>query len=164
MRPGHKTRLNKLSRPLADTERQKVVHRNMLRLDALLCAYIRDAIVRAGIDPACAWGLRQIEARVAEFVDTLELQAADAAFKAAEEKPFRSEGPRDQLQAKLDLIGQHFADGSLPDFAHASFMELWAWAMVQPGRDEESLSHTADDQPLSRTAGEGGARAAGAGG
>ena len=164
MRPGHKTRLNKLSRPLADTERQKVVHRNMLRLDALLCAYIRDAIVRAGIDPACAWGLRQIEARVAEFVDTLELQAADAAFKAADEGPFCWAGPRDQLQTKLDRIGQHFLDGSLPDFAHAPFMELWAWAMVQADRAADFLSRTADNQPLSRIAGEGGARAAGVGG
>src|SRR5437870_2974210 len=82
--------------------------RNVRRLDALLCAYIRDAIVRAGIDPACAWGLREIEARLAEFVDTPELQAADAAFKAADEEPFCWAGPRDQLQTKLDRIGQYF--------------------------------------------------------
>ncbi|HEX3535471.1 MAG TPA: hypothetical protein VHU15_01770, partial [Stellaceae bacterium] len=80
----------------------------------------------AGVDPASSPTLCEHEAALADFVDTPELQRADAAFRAARDQREDAQGDdvREKLMAKLDLIGRHFADGSLPDFAHEPFMVL----------------------------------------
>jgi hypothetical protein len=136
VRAARKARLARLSVPLDDAEAAEVGRRNMLRLDAKLCAFIRKAMLRAGIDPACSRALRDIEERLVEFVDTPELQRADAAFKTAREREededkVYDDDPREELIAELNRIGRHYQDESLPDFARASFMTVLAWAMVQ---------------------------------
>jgi hypothetical protein len=70
---------------------------------------------------------------VAGFVDTPELQRADAAARAAEAaaRPRHPEGqdPRERLIAQLDGVGRHYAEtGRLPDFRNASLMGLLGWA------------------------------------
>jgi hypothetical protein len=130
LRAGHKTRLARLSVPIDDTEAREAQHRNMLRFYAVLCGIVRDAMLRAGVDPASARALCEHEARLAGFVDTPELQRADAELRAAQDrwKDGQGEAVREMLLARLDNIGRHFANGSLPDFARDPFMVLFAWA------------------------------------
>jgi hypothetical protein len=134
MRASYKKCLARLVAPLDDAEEAAVDRRSTLRLYAKLAAYVRAAMMRAGIDPGSAAALRDIEAECANFVDTPELQTADAAFEMAHPDPdeWGEDDPREALQADLDrIIEREFADGSLPDFARASFSELWAWAILQ---------------------------------
>ena len=142
MSAGHKRRFARLwaSIPTPDeAKRQEVERREGIRWRAMLCAFIRAAMERRGIDPDSAPALYRYEAETKHkaerigFVDMLELQAADAAFRAAHPKADHSgaEGPREWLMVKLDGIAGHFVDGSWPDFACCSLPELWAWAMLQ---------------------------------
>lgn len=147
MSASHKRRLARLlaSMPRPDeAERREVDRRCMLRFDATLCAVMRRAMERSGIDPACATALRELEARLAGFIDTPKLQAADKAFRAThpkDEEEGIDDDPRAELMAKLNRIAQHFMDGSSPDFARCSMSELWAWAIAQArlaGADREN--------------------------
>jgi hypothetical protein len=133
MRASHKKRLARLVAPLDFAESEAVDRRSTLRLFAELSAYVRAAMLRAGIDPNSAASLCRLEAECADFADTPELQAADAAFEAAHPRPCQDEeDPREWLQAEVNrIIERQFADGSLPDFAGASFSELWAWAILR---------------------------------
>jgi hypothetical protein len=133
MRASHKKRLARLVAPLDFAESEAVDRRSTLRVYAELGAYVRAAMLRAGIDPSSAASLCWLEAECAGFADTPELQAADAAFEFAHPSPCQDEDdPREWLQAEVNrIIERQFADGSLPDFAGASFSELWAWAILQ---------------------------------
>jgi hypothetical protein len=133
MRASHKIRLDRLCASLDDVEEEAVDRRSMLRFETVGCRLIRDAMLRAGVDPACAAALGEAEARVAGFVDRPELQRADADARAAETatRPPCPEGqdPRERLIAHLDDIGRHYlGTGTLPDFRHASFLTLLGWA------------------------------------
>lgn len=123
-----------------DAERRQVEHREELRWDAMLCAFIRRVMQRRGIDPDSAPALCEYEAEAKHkaervgFVDTPELQAGDAAFRAShpeEDGPDEEGDPREWLMAELNRIAERFKDGSSPDFARCSMSQLWAWAMVQ---------------------------------
>ena len=113
-------------------------------------------MVRRGIDPEAAPALLKYEAeakREAElvgFVDTPELRAADTAFRAAhpEEDDLDHEGdPREWVRAELNRIAARFRDGSSPDFAHCSMSQLWAWALAQEWRAEDSVAGNAIPAP-----------------
>jgi len=87
---------------------------------------------RRGIDPAYSRVLLKAEARVAGFVDSPELQAADQAFRAAHrEEPQDGSDPSQALEAGLERVGGHYLDGSLPIFLFAPLIELWAWSHIQ---------------------------------
>jgi hypothetical protein len=83
MRASRKARLARLIATLDEAERHEVDQRCTLRFEAGMCADIRAAMERRGIDPACSRVLLNAEARVAKFADSPELQAADEAFLAA---------------------------------------------------------------------------------
>jgi hypothetical protein len=133
MRASYKKRLARLVAPLDFAEHEAVDRRSTQRVFAKLTAYVRAAMLRAGIAPRSAASLCRLEAECGGFVDTPELQAADAAFEAAHPDPCQDEeDPHEWLQAKVNrIIERQFADGSLPDLARASFSELWAWAILQ---------------------------------
>ena len=134
MRAGRKARLARLCETLDETESQaeseEAAERSLLRFYAAACRRVREAMLRAGIDPACAKALRLAEERVAAFVDSAELQRADAEFRAGEERETaEADDMRRRLNAKLDGIGRHYAEtGSLPDFEKESLMTLLGWA------------------------------------
>ena len=137
MHRGRDARLKRLRLQRDDTEWEAVCRRDLLRFDAKVCALIRAAMLRAGIDPACASALRAIEAPLADFADTPELRRADAEFAAsreAEEDPEEAVdagSAREWLIAELDRASRPYLDGSLPDFGRVSFMCLWGWAIAQ---------------------------------
>jgi hypothetical protein len=145
MRASHKKRITRLMASLPspdEAERREVEGRVSLRFDAKLCAVIRAAMQSRGIDPAGATALREWEVRVAGFLDSPELQAADEAFRGAhpeDEDETEGEDPREELLAELNRIAQRFMDRSSPDFADCSFSELLAWAMAQQRLAKEPL-------------------------
>ena len=157
MRASHKTRLARLLAsmpPPDDAERRKIDRRDELRFYAMLCAVIRRAMERRGIDPTGAAALRELEAGVAGFVDTPELQAADKAFRAThpenEAEGIDEDDPRAEVAAELNRIASRFMDGSSPDFARCSLSELWAWA-IAPGRLRSEPSREIPDDRYGRS-------------
>ena len=144
MRASHKKRLARLLATLPspdDAERREVERRFDLRFDAMLCAVIRAAMERQGLDPGQAPALREVEASVEGFADTPELRAADEAFRAAhpdDDDDEENEGgdPREELIAELYRLARRFIDGSSPDFARCSLSELWAWTIAQRRLDK----------------------------
>ena len=86
-----------------------------------------------GIDPAFSRALLDTEARVARFIDPPELQAADKAALAINHERALAKGddPWSELSEAMHRLEQRYLDGSRPEFAFASLMELWAWALVQ---------------------------------
>lgn len=131
MRSGHRARLARLSAGLDEIEEEVVGQRYWLRFEAMACEAVREAMQRAGVDPSCATALQEAEARVAAFIDTPELQAADAAFRAAEKAASGPDpdDPSEELIAELGRFQRRFAEtGKLPDFRSASLMVLLAWA------------------------------------
>ena len=98
-----------------------------------MCQDIREGMGRRGIVPAASRVLLNAEAKAAGFIDTPELQASDLAFLSAraEKNPLCEDDRWPRLKAELDRIGQHYLDGSLPDFRFASMMHLRGWALAQ---------------------------------
>jgi hypothetical protein len=131
MRASRKARLARLIATLDEAERHEVDQRCTLRFEAGMCADIRAAMERRGIDPACSRVLLNAEARVAKFADSPELQAADKAFLAAHRGEPHGSDPWQKLEETLARTGRHYLDGSLPIFLLAPLMEHWAWALVQ---------------------------------
>jgi hypothetical protein len=96
------------------------------RAEAEMGMFIRDALVRAGIDPAQAVRLRLADEAAATLValpDTPELQRADSDGSAAAEAHSRGQG--DAFTTKILTMAQSFAGASPPDLAKASFAELY---------------------------------------
>lgn len=106
--------------------------RGLWRAKAAMGAVIRGALARAGVDPAQATRLclaDEAAAALASLPDTPELQLADQASSAAEMVQDRAS--KDELEAKIMAMAENFADAPPPDFANASFAELFAWALAQ---------------------------------
>jgi len=96
-------------------------------------AVIRSALSRAGVDAAQATRLCLADEAAAALValpDTPELQRADGDAPAAAEALNRMRG--DAFTLKIQALTRGFAGAPLPDFANASFAELYAWAVAQP--------------------------------
>jgi hypothetical protein len=133
MRASHKQRLARLIGTRDEVDSHQVDRRCKLRFEAMLCADVRAAMKWRGIDPAASRVLLNAEARVAGFVDSPELQAADQAFRAAHrEVPQDGSDLWQRAEEGLERAGRHYLDGSLPVFLVAPLIELWAWALVQP--------------------------------
>jgi enoyl-CoA hydratase/carnithine racemase len=83
---------------------------------------IRSALARAGIDAAQATRLclaDEADAALAALSDT---PAAEAQDRARD----------DAFDPKILALARGFADAPPPDFARASFAELYAWSLAQP--------------------------------
>jgi hypothetical protein len=88
-------------------------------------AFVRDGLLRAGIDPQCAAALRQGAA-----VDhTTELDTR------LEDEPVAADldGLAGEFKTRIAGIVRRFEDGHEPDFASASLAELLAWCLSRRG-------------------------------
>jgi hypothetical protein len=86
---------------------------------------IRSALARAGVDAAQATRLclaDEADAALAPLSDTRESRRADGDSPARE----------DAFSHKILALARGFADAPPPDFAKASFAELYAWSLAQP--------------------------------
>jgi hypothetical protein len=133
MRASHKERLARLVAALDETEDEAFDERCERRFEAVVCAHIRAVMQWRGIDPASSRALRAAEARVAAFVDSPELDAADEAVLAVEREAARAKGedPWAELSDAVDRLGRHYLDGSRPNFDFFSLIDVWAWALTQ---------------------------------
>ena len=107
--------------------------RHLWRAEAAMGRVIRDALARAGVDAALATRLclaDQAAASLAALPDTPELQHADDDGPAAGEAWGRARG--DVFTLKILAMARSFAGAPPPDFANASFAELYAWSLAQP--------------------------------
>ena len=103
--------------------------RHIWRAEAAIGTVIRSALARAGIDAAQATRLclaDQAAAALAEISDTPEVQRVDGG------SPAQDRGRGDPFKAKILALARGFAGGPPPDFAKASFAELYAWSLTQP--------------------------------
>lgn len=89
-----------------------------------VCAIVRDGLVQAGIDPACATALwlRAAEPPMAERDHKLDPGCLEEASAAGD-----GDGLAEMFAAKIGGIAGRFGDGHEPDFASASLAELLAW-------------------------------------
>jgi hypothetical protein len=107
--------------------------RHIWRAEAAIGAVVRRALARAGVDATAATRLclaDEAAAALAALPDTPELQCADSNGAAAGEARDRARG--DAFESKILAMAQGFAAAPPPDFANASFAELFAWALAQP--------------------------------
>lgn len=103
--------------------------RHIWRAEATISAVIRSALAHAGIDAAQAtrfYVADQAAAALAAISDTPEVQ------RVAGGSPAQDRGRGDPFNAKILALARGFAAGPPPDFAKASFAELYAWSLTQP--------------------------------
>jgi hypothetical protein len=122
----------------AATERGSgaISRRRIWRAEVAMGAVIRNALARAGVDAAGATRLCLADEAAAALVaipDTAELERADGSSAAALNTNDRA--PVDALAPKILAQARGFADGQPPDFAKASFAELFAWSLAQPAAE-----------------------------
>jgi hypothetical protein len=90
---------------------------------------VRDGLVQAGIDPACAGALRSgASAGMTELDDIPELHRLGEQLAEGDD-----DGLAGRLEGKIGDIAQRFRDGHEPDFASASLAELLAWVLSRRG-------------------------------
>ena len=165
MRASRKVRLEKLWATHQEAERQVASQRRMLRFYADTYPLVRRAMRLAGIDPASARAMREVEEKLAAFVDTPELRRADAeadAAKKQEKEPLPIDGmePHEALIARLEATGRRYQEsGTRPNLWFSSFIELLGWSTAfddaeAEGEEEEGAaeeSHVTPDGRLARS-------------
>jgi len=107
--------------------------RHVWRAAAAMGTVIRSALVRAGVDVAQATRLCLADKAAAALIalsDTPELEPGDGDSPAAARAHDR--GGTDRFNTKILALARGFADAPPPDFAKASFAELFAWSLTQP--------------------------------
>ncbi len=117
----------------AEQDAAAIRRRHIWRAEAAMGAVIRSALARAGVDPAQATRLcvaDEAAAALAALPDTPELQRADGDDAAAADTHDRARA--DAFEPKLLALVRGFAGAPPPDFANASFAELFAWSLAQP--------------------------------
>jgi len=106
--------------------------RAVWRAEVAMGAVIRNALARAGVDAAQATRLclaDEAAAALAALPDTPELQCAESnGWAAAEAQPRARE---DAFTSKILALAEGFAGAPPPNFANASFAELFAWSLAQ---------------------------------
>ena len=103
--------------------------RHIWRGEAAIGAVIRSALACAGVGAAQATRLclaDEAAAALAALSDKPELQCADGG------SPAQDRGRGDAFKPKILALARGFADAPRPDFAKASFVELYAWSLAQP--------------------------------
>ena len=106
--------------------------RHIWRAEAAIGTVIRSALARAGVDAAQATRLCLADEAAAALValsDTPELERADGSPAVGEAQ---GRAPADDFSPKILALARGFADAPPPDFAKASFAELYAWSLTQP--------------------------------
>ena len=95
-----------------------------------VCATVRDGLVQAGINPACAATLQRSSAAA-------ELAELDVLVELHRSETQLTEGDHDGLAEifaeKIGDVARRFEDGHEPDFASASLAELFAWCLWRRG-------------------------------
>ena len=93
-------------------------------------ALVRNGLVQAGIDPACAAALRRgsASADMTELDDILELHRLEEQLTEGDD-----DGLAGIFEGKIGDIARRFRDGHEPDFASASLAELLAWCLSRRG-------------------------------
>ena len=105
------------------------------RAEAAIGTVIRSALARAGVDAAQATRLSladEAATALAALSDTpdADSDSADSDSLAVGEVRDRTRG--DDFTPKILALAQGFAGAQPPDFAKASFAELYAWSLAQP--------------------------------
>jgi hypothetical protein len=103
------------------------------RAEAAIGAVIRSALMRAGIDAAQATRLclaDEAAAALAALSDTPDSRRADGDSPATAEAQHRAR--EDAFSPKILALAHGFTGAPPPDFAKASFAELYAWSLAQP--------------------------------
>ena len=107
---------------------------------AAVCAFVRDGLVRAGIDPARARALRQAPSPPPAAADASAIPADrrsgvisvdDQAEEVGEFVVEDADGLAAIFTDRLGALVRRFDDGHEPDFANASLAELLAWCLVR---------------------------------
>ncbi len=109
--------------------------RQLWRAEAAIGAMIRGALAQRGVDPAGVTRLALADdaaAALAEIPDTPELRCADAA--AAPPVGARDRAIAEGLAAKITAMTRAASAAPPPDFANASFAELFAWSLAAPSQ------------------------------
>jgi hypothetical protein len=110
--------------------------RHTWRAEAAIGTVIRSALARAGIVAAQATRLCLADEAAAALValaETPELEHVDGDSPTAAKAHDR--GGTDRFNTKILALARGFADAPPPDFAKASFAELFAWSLAQPPAD-----------------------------
>ncbi len=110
--------------------------RPTLHAEAAMGAVVRTALARAGVDAAGATRLCFADEAAAPLVatpDTAELQREDANGAPLANADDRAGA--DDFESKILAMARRFAGGQMPDFANASFAELFAWSLAQPAAE-----------------------------
>ena len=107
---------------------------------AAVCAFVRDGLVRAGIDPARARALRQAPSPPRVAADASAIPADRRSAVVSEDDQAEEVGDfvvedADGLAAifteRLGALVRRYEDGHEPDFANASLAELLAWCLAR---------------------------------
>jgi len=142
MSPPLDTRIDRVEgrRMAAAAEHDSAAIRPTLHAEAAMGAVIRSALARAGVDAASATRLSFADEAAAPLVaipDTAELQREDAngtPLANADDREPRIRG-EDDFEPRILAMARRFARGQMPDFANASFAELFAWSLAQPAAE-----------------------------
>ena len=100
----------------------------MLRAKTAMGAIIRDALAQAGVDPARAPRLRLADEAALALAALPDPPVPPPAAAVPDVGP---DPDPDPFAAKMLALAQRFADGGPPDFAAASFAELFAWSLAR---------------------------------
>ena len=130
------TRLDRVEgrRMAAAAERgsDAIRRRRVWRAEAAMGTVIRSALARAAVDAAQATRLclaDEAAAALAALPETPELQRADGDDAAAADAHDRAR--TDAFKPKILALTRGLAGAPPPDFAKASFAELFAWSLAQ---------------------------------
>lgn len=106
--------------------------RRLWRAEAAIGGVIREALAASGVDPAsvaCLALADQAQAALAAIPDTADLERADREVLPPVPMPDRAGA--DAFVAKIAAMARAAAGAPPPDFARASFAELFAWSLAQ---------------------------------
>jgi hypothetical protein len=92
-------------------------------------AVIRSALARAGVDAAQATRLCLADEAAAALAASSDAPDADSDSPAVGEAQDRAWG--DAFSSKILALARGFAGAPPPDFAKASFAELYAWSLAR---------------------------------
>lgn len=121
-------------------DRHAADHRQSLRTCVKIHSLIRERLIAMGIDPTLAVALRRGEEAAAELAaipDTPQLQIADQAISSSS-----GDGSG---RVKILNMAERYRDGSRPDFANASMIELFAFVIAaesEAGAVQEDVKPT----------------------
>ena len=145
------TRLDRIEgqRTAAVAEHGAAAIRPTLRAEAAMAAVIRSALARAGVDAAAATRLAYAEEGAAP--PAANPDAAGSQREDANGIPLANADDRprpDDFESKILAMARRFAGGQPPDFANASFAELFAWSLAQPAAAAKDAPSQLDESQI----------------